>query len=173
MASILTLCIKYKKVPEDWKLSKTMFIHKKENCSSLSDWRPISLCNTISKLFTGCVAKRLINWATSVSVLFPAQKGFMPYDGAFENNFAFNCKLQSVRRQGKFFCAPSIDLTKAFGSIPHSAISTALHKAGVGDAIEEVASDLLDEACTLVASGAGTARPVRIRRGVRQRDPLA
>lgn len=64
----------------------------------MKDWRPISLVNTISKLFTGCLAKRLIDWISSNEVLCPAQKGFLPFDGAFENNYIFMKKFQATRR---------------------------------------------------------------------------
>lgn len=93
LAAIFSICTKLQKVPDDWKTSKTVFIPKKEHCNSLFDWRPISLCNTIAKLFTGCLTKRLIDWASNENVLCPAQKGFMPYDGAFENNYVFSQKL--------------------------------------------------------------------------------
>lgn len=85
----------------------------------------------------------------------------------------FQNKLQAARRSGKVFCAASIDLTNTFGSIPHRASSSALNKAGVGKFLKTVASDLLDEACTLVASSADMFGPVRIRRAVRQGDPLS
>lgn len=75
----------------------------------------------------------------------------------------FQNKLQAARRSGKVLCAASIDLTSAFAGILHRAISTALNKSGVGKLLERVVRDLLDEACTLVASSAGVLGPVRIR----------
>lgn len=127
LATIFSLCLKFEKIPDEWKRSRTVFIPKKEDCQSLSDWRPISLCNTISKLFTGCPSKRLIDWVTGNDVLCPAQKGFMPYDGAFENNYVFQQKLQYARRApNRELCAPSIDLSNAFGSVSHSSIRTSL-----------------------------------------------
>lgn len=114
---------KYRKIGKPPKLSLYL---KKEVCSSLSDWRPISLCNTTAKLFTFCLTKRLIDWATIENVLCPAQKGFMPYDGAFENNYVFSQKLLNAKKNSTDICAASIDLTNAFGSIAHSSLLSAI-----------------------------------------------
>lgn len=57
LSNIFTLCLKYPKIPSAWKLSQTVFIPKKDDCASIKDWCPISLVNTISKLFTECLTK--------------------------------------------------------------------------------------------------------------------
>lgn len=98
LALIFSLCAKFERIPEEWRSSRTVFIPKKEDCSSIKDWHPISLVSTISKLFTGCLAKRIIDWIASNEILCPAQKGFLPFDGAFENNYIFLKKFQSTRR---------------------------------------------------------------------------
>lgn len=127
LANIFNLCLKYEKIPDSWKLSKTVYIPKRENSNKLSDWRPISLCTTISKLFTGCLTKRIINWASGNKVLCPAQKGFLPFDGAFKNNYVFDQFQQSCRRSSKKeMCLASIDIANAFETVPHEAVIRAL-----------------------------------------------
>lgn len=98
LSAIFSLCLKYEKIPGPWRKSCTVFLPKKENCLSMSDWRPISLCNTISKLFTGCLTKRIIDWISTNEVLSPAQRGFLPFHGAFENNYMFPYKFQETCR---------------------------------------------------------------------------
>lgn len=98
LAEIFNLYIKYERVPDSWKLSRTVFIPKHDDGVKCSDWRPISLCTTISKLFTGCLSKRLTDWAVGNKVLCAAQKGFMPYDGAFENCYVFDQFQNHVRK---------------------------------------------------------------------------
>lgn len=79
---------------------------------------------------------------------------------------------QHARKTGKVFCAVSIDLTNAFGSIPHRAIYTAFKKSGAGELVEDVSNELLEDASTFIASSAGEFGPVRIRRSVSEGDPL-
>lgn len=119
LAALFSLRLKFQRVPENWTSSKTVFIPKKDECGSLADWRPISLCNTIAKFFTGCISKRLIDWASSEQVLCPAQKRFMPFDGPFENNYSFSQKIHQARKSlVKELCAASIDLPTLSAASP-------------------------------------------------------
>ena len=57
-------------IPEDWKISKTVMIHKKGDQLNLMNYRPIALANTQMKLFTYIIAKRLGKWATRISITY-------------------------------------------------------------------------------------------------------
>lgn len=61
----------------------------------------------------------------------------MPHDGAIENNYIFQQKIQEVRQKNKQICMASIDLANAFGSSTHEAIITAIEKSG---AVEDVSN---------------------------------
>lgn len=74
-------------------------------------------------LLTGCLTKRLANWAVNNEVLCSAQKGFMPFDGAFKNNYVLEQLIQLTHANGeKELCIASIDITNAFGKTPHPCI---------------------------------------------------
>lgn len=88
----------------------------------------------------------------------------MTFDGAFKNNYILQYKLQHARKTGKVFCWASIDFTNAFGSIPDRAIYTAFKKSGAAELVEDVTSELLEDASFFIASSAGEFRPARIRR---------
>ncbi|GFT51370.1 reverse transcriptase, putative [Trichonephila clavipes] len=59
LARIFNVCLKLADILSAWKTSKTVLIHKKGNVGQLNNWRPISLSDTIYKLFAKCMAKKL------------------------------------------------------------------------------------------------------------------
>jgi hypothetical protein len=64
----------------------------------VSNWRPISLSNTIAKIYSSVLAERLANWATRNQRLSESQKGFMPIDGCAEHNFVLQSIIADARR---------------------------------------------------------------------------
>ena len=173
LSSIFNLCIKHQRIPCSWNESRTVFIPKDGGGHAPNNWRPISLCSTVAKLFSGCIAKRLLRWALDFNVLCPAQKGFMPFDGAFENNYVFQYLMNDARLNNREICFASIDITNAFGSIPHSAVTEALKACGAGSKLIKIVSSLLNDACTSIQTSTGTSGPHPIQRGVRQGDPIS
>lgn len=173
LAKIFSICFHHGAVPEAWKTSRTVLIAKKENPTSASDWRPISLNATMMKLFTGCLAKRMITWVERYGILSTCQKGFLPFDGCFENNYILNHLFQSTRLTGEQLCIASLDISNAFGSIPHTAVFTALQKAGIGYQYLSVIRNLYTGSSTEYLTDEGPSDPVPITTGVRQGCPLS
>ncbi|KAG8180531.1 hypothetical protein JTE90_018151 [Oedothorax gibbosus] len=132
IAKVLNVCLRAKRIPYQWKTSRTILIHKKGDLDDISNWRPISLCATLYKLLTGCLASRLTTWLSSEGVLSDAQKGFLPFDGTFEHHFLVSREIRrtAVKTSGEELCMAQMDLANAFGSVPHAAIDTALLTAG-------------------------------------------
>jgi len=91
------------------------------------------MSNTIAKLHSSLLAGRLGNWAVQHQRITKAQKGFMPTDGCAEHNFILQSIMQEARRAKKQCAVAWLDLTNAFGSIPHDTIFTALRWAGLNE----------------------------------------
>ncbi|KAG8175810.1 hypothetical protein JTE90_013361 [Oedothorax gibbosus] len=173
IAKIFNFCLYKKRIPTAWKKSKTILIHKKGDENDLNNWRPISLCNSLYKLYTGCLSSRLVNWITDFEILSPCQKGFLPFDGVFEHRFVLNHALTMTKRNKDDICLAQIDLTNAFGSIPHQAINVALQEAGAGPHFREIIVDLYSNSTTEFFAGDGLTEPISISAGVRQGCPIS
>ena len=141
LADIFNLCLIFKRVPVNWKITTTILIFKKGDKTDPGNWRPISLGNTLYKLYSGCLAKRLSKWITDCDVLCFNQKGFLPYDGVFENNFALDFYIRRAKIKKKDMCLASLDISNAFGSLPHWALFLALKESGAGEAFIDVVKD--------------------------------
>ena len=66
--------------PSSWKDANVAPIHKKEDKSSPSNYRPISLLSTVGKTMERCVHKHLFNHISRNNLLSPFQSGFIPGD---------------------------------------------------------------------------------------------
>ncbi|KAG8171475.1 hypothetical protein JTE90_003315 [Oedothorax gibbosus] len=173
IAKVLNVCLRAKRIPYQWKTSRTILIHKKGNLDDISNWRPISLCATLYKLLTGCLASRLTTWLSCEGVLSDAQKGFLPFDGTFEHHFLVSREIRRTKTSGEELCMAQIDLANAFGSVPHAAIDTALLTAGVGEDFTHLIHDLYSGTSTEFIAGDGLTDRLEVRNGVRQGCPLS
>ena len=160
-------------IPTTWRESNTILIHKKGDKTDVSNWRPISLSNTIAKLHSAVLAGRLGTWSVQTGRITPAQKGFMPVDGCSEHNFVLQSILQESRRSKKEVAIAWLDLTNAFGSIPHETIFAALKWAGLNDNAINTIRLLYDGCQTTIKSTEGPTEPIQIESGVKQGCPLS
>ena len=106
--------------------TSTILIHIKGHLDSPSSWRPISLINTVAKIFTGCINRRFLVVIEKHQLLSPAQKGFLQSEGCLEHNFILQSLIQDAKRRRKEISIAWLDLTNAFDSVPHSVIFAAL-----------------------------------------------
>ena len=67
------------KFPSVWKLSNVIPIHKKDSRSDPSNYRPISLTSTLSKVFEKSVSSHILSYLLSNNSLYEFQSGFLPH----------------------------------------------------------------------------------------------
>ena len=66
--------------PTSWKDANLSPIHKKDEKSLPSNYRPISLLSSVGKTMERCVHKYLYNYITSHQMITPFQSGFVQGD---------------------------------------------------------------------------------------------
>lgn len=141
LTPLYNCCLKFKDVPSSWKNTTTL-IYKKGDSSDPGNWRPIALGNTIYKLYASCLYKRLYTWLDNNKILSPCQKGFLPHDGVFENNYVLDNIMRKFKIKKKDLFFASLDISNAFGSLPHWAIFEALRHAGAGEDFIHIIEDV-------------------------------
>lgn len=129
--------------------------------------------DTMGKLYTGCLTKRLTQWLTQNNILSHCQKGFLPYDGVHENNYVVDYIMRSAKNNKKDFLLASLDLTNAFGSVPHWALFEALVGVGAGKHLTDVITDIYTDASTVFCAASGSSQETPISSGVKQGCPLS
>ena len=173
LAALFNICARLQTVPSSWKTSNTILVYKKGDRADLSNWRPLALGDTMPKLFAALIADRLTDWAIDREKLSPAQKGFLRDEGCYEHNFVLQEILTDARRRRGQAVVAWLDLSNAFGSVPHATIRRAFVQSGVPRSVIEIWQSMYDNCTTRVRTVDGYTAPIPIRSGVRQGCPLS
>ncbi|XP_023210578.1 uncharacterized protein LOC111613451 [Centruroides sculpturatus] len=160
-------------VPRSWKVSTTVLIHKKGDTANLKNWRPICLSNTLGKLYTACLADRLLRWCSDNNRLSLSQKGFLNYQGCLEHNFVVKSVIQDARRSLKDCCIAWLDIANAFGNIPHHTLWESLRWHGIHQDAICVLQQLYEGSSTCVRTSTGYTDPIPMNSGVKQGCPIS
>ena len=174
MAQLFTNCHVLGEIPASWKESTTVMAYKGAgDRADMGNWRPLSLGNTIAKLYSGCIADRLTRWGEENGRISPEQKGFTSHDGCVEHNFIVQSAIDQARRTGEGLCVAFLDIANAFGVIPHTHIIGTLQTIGLPQQLLTVIDDLYTGNTTRGMSSEGLTEPVPIVAGVKQGCPLS
>ncbi|CAB0033875.1 unnamed protein product [Trichogramma brassicae] len=173
LAALFNACLRTGLVPQCWKSSSTILLHKKGDRADIGNWRPIAMGDTTAKLFASLVADRLTTWAVVNQRISPSQKGFLPYEGCLEHNFVLGEILRDAKARRKEVVVAWLDLSNAFGSVPHASIHEALDRHSVPLPIRNLVRSSYEEVSTSVKTAGAITDPVRILSGVRQGCPLS
>ncbi|GIY31132.1 retrovirus-related Pol polyprotein from type-1 retrotransposable element R2 [Caerostris darwini] len=97
----------------------------------------------------------------------------MPHDGVLEHNFILQQAVEQARSSKKDICIAWLDVTNAFGALPHSALFDSLRALNVGEPMVRLIEDIYSGSVSSVLTEEGTSEPIPIRSGVKQGCPLS
>ena len=76
IAKILNYCFQHSVFPDCFKLSKVVALYKDGSVDEVSNYRPISLTTSLSKVFERLIYNRLVEFFEKYGILSSAQFGF-------------------------------------------------------------------------------------------------
>ncbi|XP_046391632.1 uncharacterized protein LOC124159735 [Ischnura elegans] len=175
LAAVYDFCFRAGRVPKEWKESHTILLHKGGDEDEIGNWRPIALSPTILKVYTGVLADRIAAWAVrGRRMSFPAQKGFLPAtEGCMEHNFVLQAALDHTRSARREIAVAWLDLTDAFGSVPHAHIARMLRAMGMPERMVGAIAEMYEGSTTNIITASGSTGEIPVKCGVRQGDPLS
>ena len=173
LSSIFNRCLSESDVPEEWKTSSTILIHKKGDSRDVSNFRPIALMSCIYKLFMSILANRLVTFSINNNLLSDVQKSARPTEGCYEHTFILQSLVLDAKRLGKDLFISWLDLKNAFGSVPHDVIKTTLSHLGIPEGIVKLIENVYTNATTVVNTPSGSTPSIPILAGVKQGCPLS
>ncbi len=143
-----------KVMPSSWSEIVIVPIYKKGEIHEPKNYRPISLLNTITKLFTTILTNRLNYWCDKYKKLSEFQAGFRSGTGCIEQAFVLNTLIQNQLRnkKAKLFCM-FVDLSQAFDSVNHDILWRKLSEKGVSSKFINVIRELYSHAKAQVRIG--------------------
>lgn len=147
--------------------------YKTGDKSDPTNWRPIALGCTISKVYSSRLYSRMQQWVCDGDVLRKCQKGFLPFDEVYEHNFILQKRLDAVRTGRGDICMAFLDFANAFGSVAHNASADAVRYAGAGETFTAIVQDLYRENAATITAEGGFTDPITIAACIRQGCPLS
>ena len=147
---------------------RLVLIFKKGDRADPSNWRPINLTNAAFRVCEKVIYHRLAEW--SERVLGPNAFGFRSGRRAEDVCFLLANRLHRFSRSRRPVHLISLDISKAFDTVPHDQLLISLLRAGLSKAsVRVIASMLTGHTCT-VGDPANPHRHfvIRIKRGVLQ-----
>lgn len=173
LAHIFEICRINAQIPSDWNISKTILIYKKGDSNLVSNWRPISLQNSIYKIYAATLAKRLTVHAISQKTFSKSQKGFLPYEGCHEHTYVLKSMIEDARRWKKPLHLLWYDLKNAFGSVSHKLITLMMDQLRIPKYLQLIINDLYIDSQMYVETALGSTSLMKMNCGVKQGCPLS
>ena len=156
------------KVPTAWKTSRVTPIYKKGDPSLVQNYRPISLLSLIGKLQERLVHQVLMTHLLQQNAISPSQFGFRPGSSTQEALVSMTQVWHKHLEAGLSTACVFLDLAKAFDSVPHHGVISALSAAGVTNPLLGWFSDYLSNRRQFVALDGSTSFTCKVTSGVPQ-----
>ena len=115
--------------PKDWLVGRLKLLPKKGDLQDLNNWRGIMLLDTMAKVVSSIISKRLQRVLLEVGI--EEQNGFMPRRGCVDGIFSLKVALQKRREHGLDSWLLFIDLIKALDTVPREMLFAVLEKFGI------------------------------------------
>ena len=160
------------KFPQCLKHANVIPIYKKGPQEDLSNYRPISLLNTFSKIFEKLMKKNLLNYLDSKSVINNEQFGFRHGLNTFNALSTFTDKIYSALDAKQSLLSIYIDFSKAFDTVRHDILLKKLNYYGIRGIVLEWFRDYLTNRTQTVRLGNHYSTPKHIQYGVPQGSVL-
>ena len=173
MARLFSACLSMGYFPDGLKTSVVRMIPKKERAVRVEEFRPISLLETVGKVFERLLNDRLMVHMETRGLYYDYQFGFRKGKGTcmaiatayewFARAKAHNCQTYAVFR----------DVSKAFDKVWHAGLKFKLLGLGLSENFERLLCDFLVRRRAYVSYGSVVGRAFRLEAGVPQGGVLS
>lgn len=131
LTHIVNLSIKTGNYPSSFKTSVTVPIYKNGDKTEVSNYRPISLITTFSKIFEKILKTRLTSFIQKYKLLSPMQFGFKAGKSTQDAIIELTSYIYDKLDKGKPCLTVFLDLAKAFDTVSHIDLIDTLEKSGI------------------------------------------
>jgi hypothetical protein len=155
--------------PDDWARALIIPLLKKGAVNDPNNYRGISLCSSLNKVFMKILYISLSKWVENNNILGGEQAGFRKARSTTDNIFVFQCLIQKyLSKKGGRCYSLYIDFSKAFDSVPHNLLWFKLLNIGIHGNIIKVLQSMYSKLESAIVSREGTSEFFRMLNGTRQ-----
>ena len=158
-------------IPATWTEGCIKIVHKKNEKTDIKNYRPLSMTNSIYKLFTGLIMGRIIGPLDEC--IGKHQSGFMPLRSIFDNIKEAQTLIDRADQCKSPLYVALLDQEKAYDQVDHGYLWGCLKRLGVPKALITAIQGCYLTARSTVSVNRFISDPFEIQRGVRQGDPLS
>ena len=145
-------CMRLNYFPEDWKVAKILVFPKAgKDLTKPDNYRPISLLNTLSKLFEGVLLNRLKKEVHGRNLIRPEQFGFRPGHSIQHQVLRLTEKITERFNNNEKVGAVLLYVAKAFDSVLTEGLLLKLNKLKISTALIKILASYLKNRCFRVA----------------------
>lgn len=157
-------------LPKEWETSIISLLYKKGDPKHMGNYRPISLLQTLYKLFTQLIMKRVTQ---CLDFNQPReQAGFRSAYSTVDHMFTLTQVIERYTEYNKKLYLAFVDYTKAFDTISHCALWNALKEQGVHNHYIRLLIEIYSKSKAVIKLEK-KGNTFAINRGVRQGDPIS
>lgn len=133
------------KVPNEMKNAIITPIHKAKSRSEISNYRPVSVLTSISKILEKIVYKRMYGFLQSNNILYESQYGFRSNMSTVDAITELIGSIIKNLDQKKFSLVIYLDLSKAFDTVNHKILLNKLYHYGIRGVCHDWFKDYLTD----------------------------
>jgi len=159
------------KINEEELMAHVVMIFKKGDTSDLTNYRPISLLNTLYKLLAGMLQKRIEKEVDQY--IQPNQYGFRKGKSTTDAVHAIRRVMEYGEKTGNREILVLLDWEKAFDKVTHEALFTALERIGIDPKYIRIIKEIYKNPLFNVKFEGQTSETMRQETGIRQGCPLS
>lgn len=146
-------------------------LYKKKDRRDIANYRPITLLNLDYKIYTKVLTMKLVEVVSDI--VHPDQAGFIPGHQISDQTQLCRVMVDHAEAVEENGIIVALDQEKAYDKITHDYLWKALTKFSIPTAFTDRLKALYDDAKTVVILNGETSSPFRVKRGVRQGNPLS
>lgn len=170
LTNIFNKILQTEEIPEQWKSSTIILLHKKGTKDDMNNYRPISLMSNLYKLFSKVLTRRLTKVLDENQPT--EQAGFRSGFSTTDHLQAINQIIEKTVEYHHTLYLAFVDYNKAFDSVEHSSVLQALHTQGIEHKYIRVLDKIYSQSYAKVKTEI-VGQPFSLKRGVRQGDPIS
>ena len=172
LTTIINISLASGSFPNSWKLADVKPLHKSGDKDQLTNYRPISLLPSCSKVIEKIVRYQLTHHLESNNLIYPLQSGFRKHHSTATTLLRCMNEWFTAIDDGFFVGVVFLDLSKAFDSVDHLLLQDKLTTIGIAPSARRWFSSYLSNRSQRTIIGESKSLPLTSDTGVPQGSVL-